>query len=269
MERIYKNGAEMDEQNHACIGFGGYLKEENLSLHVYQYNIFITDLSNALLHGKECEQYCFEPLNTFNGVQPGFEVWRNIKHHEWLEGSYTKILQLAQGLNWKDKDGYFEPISLPEYNFKVSKSLLKSNRVFSPFALSRITPLKEIPKKWTLTHVYKALVNHQYKDLKCEGVYTDDYAFDAAYDFQKGVIGNGLSFISKIIESPSGWYAYQDKEDGRVSINCHSFDCNSFIPVLEPSFKYVGVCLNCHKTVTALNNDGECPDCVKNYQPIA
>ena len=55
------------------------------------------------------------------------------------------------------------------------------------FLLSRkIRPIKT-PEKWTLPHVWKAILSGQIYMGQCDGRYTDDYAYDAAVDFKSGM----------------------------------------------------------------------------------
>src|SRR5690606_6225857 len=93
----------------------------------------------------------------------------------------------------------------------------------------KIKPIKK-PEKWTVAHVWKAILAGQiYKGVK-DGYYTDDYAHDAAVNFKTGSRIHLPSLAKKVIENPSGWRVYVDKEENgitQLSFNCHSFDCNT------------------------------------------
>ncbi|MEY2411060.1 MAG: hypothetical protein QOF48_3730 [Verrucomicrobiota bacterium] len=109
-----------------------------------------------------------------------------------------------------------------------------SKRVFTPFW--KPAPLKSMPAKWTMAHVKRALLNGQHAQLQCNGVYSDDYAFDSAVNYRKGPIASVVEFVRRLVESPSGWWCYQR---GRaVGVCCHHFDSNSFIPKLFPIALY-------------------------------
>jgi len=84
-----------------------------------------------------------------------------------------------------------------------------------------------VPKKWTLTDVVRALTCGQADDVRCDGKYTDDYAWDNAENFGKGPT-SALHLARRIAERPSGWRVYA-KDNGRISVGCHHFDYNSFI----------------------------------------
>ena len=81
----------------------------------------------------------------------------------------------------------------------------------------------------------RALINGQFESLRKNYYLTDDYAWDAAVNFQEGEIADVINFVEKIVEDPSGWRAYRD--GGTVSISCHSFDSNKFVPKIEPPFR--------------------------------
>lgn len=112
-------------------------------------------------------------------------------------------------------------------SIKVYRSVNKAIRYMAK-DLSVYKPLTAKPKKWTLTHAIRAIINGQYKNLSCNGRYTDDYAWDAAVNFDKGNIKNALAFIKKVIEHPSGWRVNEWDDNGIIHIDCHSFDNNSF-----------------------------------------
>lgn len=104
-------------------------------------------------------------------------------------------------------------------------SVRKANRVFPLEPRKVYKRLDAKPEKWTLPHLIRALVHGQYDDLRCRGVYTDDYAYDAAVNFQEGLI-DANRLAKRIIESPSGWWVGREDEKGEMSVCCHHFDNN-------------------------------------------
>jgi len=175
-----------------------------------------TNLENALIPGKEVESFTAYAIS-FNHDLPVTNLINEVGIIEFI--TYLNSLEF--------KDSRFNQIEDSTRLF--TKNVRKSSRVFSPFNAGKVKPLKAMPKKWTLTHVKKAILNGQYKDLRCTGTYSDDYAYDAAYNYQIGDL-NGIDFIKDIIESPSGWWT--SERNGVVSICCHSFDSNEFTPVI-------------------------------------
>lgn len=120
---------------------------------------------------------------------------------------------------------FFARRELPDCH--VYTSTLKSMNVFTPF--KEIKPIK-VPDKWTLPHVWKAILSGQIYEGHCDGRYTDDYAYDAAVDFRSGVRLYLPSFAKELIESPSGWRVYADHTDGdqvQLSVDCYTFNLNT------------------------------------------
>ena len=59
----------------------------------------------------------------------------------------------------------------------------------------------------------------------CTGRYTDDYAFDAAYNFCKGGLSPEavLKLADDIERSPSGWWCSPNSNGKHIDLGCHSF----------------------------------------------
>lgn len=173
----------------------------------------LTMLANAQKAGAVCERYVFDLANQeMRGHQALCHLINSVDY------VLVDLLRILEAMD-------FSRGAVELFGFKVCRKEDPAIRVFSPFHLGRIKPLTHEPKKWTVRHVLRVLVNGQYDALRCRGKYTDDYAFDSEYGFQRGSIAAPLDFVRKIIESPSGWRAYR-KEDGVVDISCHTFDCN-------------------------------------------
>ena len=200
--RIIETQAEIDPNDHGDI----YVRAENIMVWQGADSIRVTDLTHALATGKECRYVSIRNWQDSCGA---------VNH---VRGRYREQLDEHTA---DSKDGTLEIYTGTE----------AGRRTFSPFALDRIKPLKAKPRKWTIPHVIRALINGQYEELKCNGVYTDDYAYDAAVNCRRGTISNALEFCRGIIKSPGGWWAMA-QEGGRVSICCHSFDSNEFKAVI-------------------------------------
>lgn len=124
------------------------------------------------------------------------------------------------------------PKELEKPYFRFYLEQKESKRIL-PLNLSVIKPLKAEPKKWTLPHVVRALVNGQFKGLRKNYYLTDDYTWDNAVNFREGEISDAIEFVQDVVEHPGGWWASKDSS-GTVSICCHSFDSNEFTPVINP-----------------------------------
>lgn len=189
----------------------GYYADINAYVHFYRDSVVLVDLTNALKTGKTCKRYSFR-LNIYDDSKSVLtELW-NIAKIETLKAFHNAVI--TESLS-----------SIKTLDVYASEE--KSIKTFSPFV--EIKPIK-IPKKWTIAHVWKAILSGQiYKGVK-DGRYTDDYAYDAATNFSKGSRLHLVSLAEKLIEHSSGWWVSVDKEENgiiQLSVNCHSFDCNT------------------------------------------
>ncbi len=112
---------------------GGYFIEENIKIEFDKKSIIITDLTNALVTGNECDIKIFKTTKKFESMVD-FLAERNIT-------SFNELLEVKK---------------IPD--FRISKDVAKSIKVYSPFVSFNL--VKE-PKKWTKTHLSKAIINGQ------------------------------------------------------------------------------------------------------------
>jgi len=215
---------ESFEINAVLNGFGGpvYCKSEKMKINRYSGfdDYTITDISNAMVRGKTCVQFSIksetrtDKLPVTNWIDNTFN------------GDIVAVFKYCATLVYQQ----YQParIDFDQLEIEIYKSEIPSKRVFSPFNLSVYRALKSMPQKWTLRHVYAALINGQFTDLKTNYRLSDDYAFDNAVNFFKDKPLNAISFVADIMESPSGWWC--NYYNGAVTVCCHSFDSNEFIP---------------------------------------
>lgn len=187
-----------------------YLESTNISVSAYDFSkIVLGDLTNAFKRGKVCAFY------TLSGSEPD-QLYRVLEKYNY---DPQAVIDACHQLE-------FESL-YSEMNFEglmVSKSEEKGVNTFSPLLLDRLNPLKEIPKKWTINHVIRMLANDQFENLRTRSRYTDDYAYDAAYNFGAGSYDRD-TMIKELVESSSGWWVSGVTEDGgELGINCHHFD---------------------------------------------
>lgn len=180
----------------------GYFADLQALIENHNSEFIITDLRNALTPGKTCERIIVgsrcdqtNPAGLFNGIKTFRDVYER----------------------------YFVNRLTPE-GCTITAHSEKSNTTFTPFKeIKRI----KTPDKWTIPHLWKAMLTGQIFHGWIDGVYTDDYAYDAHVNFHTGSEMHLPSFAKQLIESPSGWWVQVDKKDGhtaQLSINCHSFD---------------------------------------------
>jgi hypothetical protein len=189
-----------------------YIKTLNLRFHRYTSAIELVDLTNAMQKGMTCKRVMVRwDHHNFND-----SIFWN-----FLNDNYNGDLLAFVKSRISEADEVIAPNLACEMRFQAS------NRTYSPFTVGSFKKLDKLPTKWTLTHAIKALVNGQYKAFKCDGVYTDDYAFDAACNFQKGEIKDPNGMIKELVEEPSGWRS-SISGGGLVDVDCYHFDNNSF-----------------------------------------
>jgi len=197
------------------IGHTQYILHQDRVYKVRMYandSVLVTDITDAGKTGKVCHELGISTKHS----APTCAIWNEIFRDHW-KTIFNLTTSKISPANCFNRD-YF--------NFYLHE--IKAIRIM-PVDLSVIKPLKEEPKKWTLRHAIRALVNGQFQNLRCKGRYTDDYAFDNAINFSCGIIENAVVFVEKIVESPSGWWVSAN-QNGQVSICCHHFDSNEFTP---------------------------------------
>lgn len=208
-----------------------YLRRDLVRLHQYAGCFVVLDLTHAMKPGQRCE------LFKLDYPRDHHPVWLSElldRHRSDFRKVLAELLALPWAHNPKWPASYLNlemtDTTREAHRFTVMRESRQATRVFSPFAT--VAPLKTLPAKWTIPHVVRCLLNGQFERLECDGIYTDDYAHDAAVNFHKGDFSaHAQAFAKRIYESPSGWRAYE--HSGRVSICCHHFDNNSFTPKID------------------------------------
>lgn len=111
---------------------------------------------------------------------------------------------------------------------QVRKYERKAAQTFLPFA--SVKSIKN-PKKWTIGHVWKAILAGQIQTVFCQQRLTDDYRFDAATNFGAGEL-DPFEFARDLIEERSGWWvSAKEDEKGKIalSVNLYHFNYNTMI----------------------------------------
>ncbi len=192
----------------------------SMKYNVWSFEIVLQDISGAGKSGRSCPllqlQFKHEKHSGNQGTNDAFAFLAEHGNdlRRVFDETRTRLLLVSGGAI---------EVGCASYVLRLPKGV----RVFSPFA--ELSRLPSPPSKWTVSHVIRALWNGQFKDLKCQGQYSDDYAGDAARNYGIGDIHDGRVFAQKLIEHPAGWWASGAGDGSRVSICCHHFDSNSFI----------------------------------------
>jgi hypothetical protein len=220
MDKFIRKGESIPELFHTCGTL--YFEEPHLSYHHSACGIRITLLDNAFMAGTVVPSYYIE--SRFNDVVAAY----NHLHHA-LNGDVTMagIREYLQKLTSTKGRYGFDPIEISN-DVRIHMSEHEGIRTFSPFVVNRFKPLTEVPKKWTMAHCKRALANGQFLKLRCNGVYSDDYAFDDAVNYRRGPV-DSLVMLEKVVSSPSGWRTSLDSTGNVFHLNCHTFDSNSAV----------------------------------------
>jgi hypothetical protein len=206
-EKIFRDSSEVS----TCAEQGGYFADICAYIWIYDGSVKFTDLTNALSTGKECRTL---------SVNLPWEIAHNGRGetacHFYNSGAKTFKQMYERYFVGTEKDGG-----------ERYEGHRKGVETFTPFKC--VAPIKT-PSKWTLAHVWKAILSGQIYAGEVDGHYSDDYAGDAACNFGTGRSIDLINFASDLIESKGGWYVRVDKQEGQkavLSVNCHSFDCNT------------------------------------------
>jgi hypothetical protein len=225
MDRIYESLSELDLND---IGFYDcYFQKENLFMHAYQDSVKITDLTNALQQGKVCKSYSIKFVEWEPYKSIICELFNTLIDFEFAWEQFVEKLKTTEPTQL-DQWTKIIPLIWLEDKFKIYYHEEKATRTYSPFA--EIKPIKT-PTKWTLPHVWKAILSGQITSGRCTGYYTDDYAYDAEVDFKRGGI-DPLCIAKDLIGSPSGWWVSVDKETESeivLTVCCHHFNNNKLV----------------------------------------
>lgn len=200
---IYQTIKEINEITYGDM----YIEKYNVLIRHYSSSISFINLENAYTK-KPCIVFSLNSQNNELAIKYLYEFLDDLSLEDFLLNIQNNI--------------YLEKKELLEKNFNFIK-FGETKKIFSPF--KKIKEIK-IPEKWTIPHIWKAILSGQVEKVICSGEYSDDYSFDASRNFNKGE-KDKFSFAKELIESPSGWHTY--KSNNKIHVNCHSFDYNEII----------------------------------------
>ncbi|MBO3796466.1 hypothetical protein ACTOS9_21805 (plasmid) [Bacillus subtilis] len=220
--KIYKDLNELEQafiQGGYSIG-SSYIQKENLGVCLYGSAVIVMKLHNAMKRGKEVKSHiiCFNKVK-YNGHPVNRELLE--KYLIFLGLKITDVAELikrAAANALPDMPGQFDL----EVANKETKN--KAIRVFSPFAE---LPKVDLNTKWNVGKVARAIVTKQIIKGSIDRIFTDDYAYDAATNFQQKNEIDLMSFAKELTESPSDWrvsIAEETDDMIKLSLACFNFD---------------------------------------------
>ena len=197
-------------------------KNRLYEIHFYNVYVYVRDITDAYVPGKICPKLSLDYYKDKDNPSNVYNLFFN------KESDLHEILQATTDQKVPEKDKYKEYKAYAVNHREYNKSML----FFPIYNMERIKPLKKYPRKWTLPLVIRCLVNEQYYSFECNGIYTDDYAWDNQNNCFRGPKNKEsvLNLCKDIVESPSGWRAWKDSKEEKVHLCCHSFNLNEFFP---------------------------------------
>lgn len=206
-------------------------------------SLCVQDISDAMERGKAvCTRYLIRsPFDTGNADIWNFLFSIGEKETDQRDIKLSELWAWLESLEFeKNRFESYNTIKFDynDSNIEVCKSDVKAANVFSPYKLDKLKPLKKVPEKPTRSHLIKALANGQYRNLKVVMRLSDDYAFDSASDFGRGMIGNPFSLVEDMVEHGGTRVYSRGRKDGVVewSFGNHSNDHKSVEFVLGNDF---------------------------------
>lgn len=181
----------------SCNGF-----YEDLNVHVKSYSdsFTITELDHAQKKGEECTRYNVSARSYTTDA--GLYLANELNIHT--------VKELVEAVR-NDRD---------MGDLAVYKSEQKGVVTFSPFVEQK--PIKT-PKKWTKTLFQKALMSGQIYHGVLNQRLTDDYAYDAAYNFGSGRSLDTIATAKDVMESSWGGSTYvhgsEPDKDGVIELS--------------------------------------------------
>lgn len=180
---------------------------------MWQHRAFvITDLTNAGKKGTKCNELSVNA----DYDAPDCAIWNDL-----LTDHTAKLLEATTG--------QVLPPELEKPYLKFYFRDVESKRLLA-VDLSTIKPLTEEPKKWTLPHVVRAIVNGQFTRLVCKYHHRNDTDLE---NYGEGLELDPIELAKELVEHPSGWWTAKNG-NGTVSICCHTFKSNEFTPDINP-----------------------------------
>lgn len=190
-----------------------YLEDICAYVYIDQSTIYCKDLTNAVRRGLECPIY---QLSVRNSHSLG-KNWDGTPRSEhpidllvWLEEQHIPTVAALYQLIKESLES--EGIAYLTYSRRACDT-------YSPFTV--VKPI-QTPKKWTRTHVWKAILSGQIYCGKINHIYTDDYRMDALRDNYEGVELSAEKLIGMAKDLLTGESRYSvsttENEDGTAEI---------------------------------------------------
>lgn len=182
----------------SSVGSKGYYKDINAYIWCNYSSAVVIELDNAMKRGKECKTY---RIYSNDGDASCYLV------NELKVNSPKELYDFVK--SGKELPG----------NGQLYVSADKGVEVFSPFV--SVKPLEKLPEKWKKSDLVKAIMSGQVFSGALDQRLTDDYAYDAAYNFGSGRRLDLPGQARDLVEGCRDCYIRNDgaDENGIVSIH--------------------------------------------------
>ena len=198
-------------------------KYNNRDIRIHYFNtvIQITDVTNAKKRGKTCVK-----ISAYVNNYEDMDACKYV--------NYTNIATIETFFeNCENHEVGYTLTGIEHQDYKYNIEIMASKEVIPAQCnlKSIYKPITELKLKnrhsIKISDIIRILINNNVQVVQ-DGRYTDDYAWDAATNYNEGHVFNPVEFATDLIKSRSGWSAYVDSVDQkRIYINCYSFDCRS------------------------------------------
>jgi len=182
----------------SSVGSRGYYKDINAYIWCNYNSAVVIELDNAMKRGKECKKY---RIYSSDNTASCYLI------NELKVNSPKELYDFVR--SGKELPG----------NGELYVSEEKGVEVFSPFVA--VKPLEKMPEKWKKSDLVKAIMSGQVFSGVLDQRLTDDYAYDAAYNFGSGTKLNLPGQACDLVEGCRDCYIRNDgvDENGVASIH--------------------------------------------------
>jgi len=172
------------------------IKEDNIKVIVRPDVISIWDLTNVMLRGK------VKKLNLY--LNKGIAEHADVEFEYLLQSN--SIREIIDNTRHGDTIGAF---LVNEYD-----DLKATQEGINPFNFDKVKKANLNKTKFNKVDIVKIILNDQYNTITCNSIYTDDYQYDNASNFQKGQINDNrlLKLLNDLLDN----YNYSIYKEGNT-----------------------------------------------------
>lgn len=206
--KIYKDSTKADSFLWS-VGNKGYYSDINAYVWCNYHSAVVIELDNAMKRGKECKRY---------------SLYTNNDDIQFVLSNECKIKTPRELYNL-----VVNGTNIPE-SCTLTTTSLKGVEVFSPFVA--VKPLDKMPEKWRKSDLVKAIMSGQVFDGTLDERLTDDYAYDAAWNFGAGTKLHLPGQAADLVEGCRDCYIHSNgvDENGIASIHfSYAGDMKTFL----------------------------------------